>query len=79
VATDYIVKSFAQATYLLANGFRPTRIIGNVENPVFKFSGDAREKGIEFIRAKNELSSIIAAAALDNDPDGDSIGNRMRG
>src|SRR5438270_577073 len=39
----YIVRSFAAAVFLIANGYRPTRIVGNIDSPIFTFSGDARE------------------------------------
>jgi hypothetical protein len=67
--THYTVKSFAQAVYLLAHGHQPVRIAGGTENPVFTFAPEAREKGMEFIRSKNELSALVYAAVLDDAAD----------
>jgi len=76
----YLVRSFAAAVFLMAHGHRPVRINGGIESPIFTFAPEARETGLEFTRAKNELSAIVYAAATaadDVEPD-DSIGNRRR-
>jgi hypothetical protein len=57
----YTVKSFACAVFLLAHGFRPVRIAGDIAGPVFEFAPEAREAGVQFIVAKNELSGLVFA------------------
>jgi hypothetical protein len=76
----YLVRSFAQAVYLMAHGHRPVRITGGVESPIFYFDPEAREVALQFTRSKNELSAMVYAAATvdgNTEPD-DSLGNRRR-